>query len=245
MPRILAKAAVFSQMALVAAAIDGRRKRLFEESYVVALVAGPRHHSACLDLGTDHTVVQALVGLGGKDLGQLEHAIGSSTIGIDDAVEVGPILSVQLFSHEATEAASATLMSNKSAALIHGLGRVFAEAAPTLNLFKTGIITINQLNGRVIYQIDDTDIIVIVITFGGSSSSSWALLAIELGNTLDFVQKRSVRNLDPFGLPLGLDEYLEVRLGCLKTLDGGRVFIADVGEDFERTCELVIVLAES
>ena len=243
MPRILAKAAVFSQMALVAAAIDGRRKRLFEESYVVALVAGPRHHSACLDLGTDHTVVQALVGLGGKDLGQLEHAIGSTTIGIDDAVEVGPILSVQLFSHEATEAASAALMSNKSAALIHGFGWIFAEAATALNLFKTGILTTNRLNGRIIYQIDDTDI-VIIITFGGGSSS-WALLSIELGNTLDFVQKRSVRNLDPFGLPLGLDEYLEVRLICLKALDGGRVFIADVGEDFERTCELVIVLAES
>lgn len=226
MPRILAKAAVFSKPALVAAAIDGRRKWIFEESYVVALVAGPRHHSACLNLCTYHAVVQALVGLGGKDLGQLEHAIGSNTIGIDDAVEVGPILTVQLFSHEATEAASATLMSNKSAALIHGFGWIFAEAAPALDLFETGIITINRLNGRVIYQIDDTDI-VIVITFG-SSSSSWAPLAIELGNTLDFVQKRSVRNLDPFGLPLGLDEYLEVRLGCLKTLDGGRVFIADV-----------------
>ena len=91
MPRILAKAAVLSEAALIAAAIDRRRKWLFEESHVVASVAGPRHHSACLDLGTDHTVVHALVGLGGKDLGQLEHAIGSTTIGIDDAVEVGPI----------------------------------------------------------------------------------------------------------------------------------------------------------
>lgn len=143
MPRILAKAAVFSQTALVAAAKDTRRKWLFEESYVVTLVAGPRHHFACLDLGTDHTVVQALVGLGGKDLGQLEHAIGSNTIGMDDALEVGTILSVQLFSHEATEAASATLMSNKSAALIHGFGWIFAEAAPALDLFETGIITTN------------------------------------------------------------------------------------------------------
>ena len=139
-------------------------------------------------------------------------------------------------------------MSNKSAALIHGLWWIFAEAAPALDLFETSIITIGRFNGRVIYQIDDTDIIVtIVITFvGSSSSSSWAPLAIELGNALDFVQKGSVRNLDSFSLPLGLDEYLEVRLGCLKkTLDGVFVFIADVGEDFERACEVVVVLAES
>ena len=110
MPWILAKAAVFSEAALVAAAIDSRRKGLFEEAHVVTSVAGPRNHSACLDPRTEGNVVQALVGSRGKDLGQLEHAIGSTTIDIDDAVEVGSILTVQLLGYKATETVSAALV---------------------------------------------------------------------------------------------------------------------------------------